>query len=182
MDMRRSRNCSKRLPHASGEGAVRRALRRRSAAPASSRRARWGRGDAQTAGSSVGSGGWDSPQTRERGKSLFMTSRTIGLVGAVAVLLLTGCTYVVKPRVEAYYDEHCDIEFKKATLTVEQQEAWFLGHCSDKNECAAMLIANVAVTPVSAIVSGSIVVVGNTYYWLQKTGRCIARDEPGIAS
>lgn len=54
-----------------------------------------------------------------------MGPRTGSLVATTAALLLTGCTYVVKPRTEVYYDEPCDIEFEQAMLTIEQPEVWF---------------------------------------------------------
>lgn len=46
-----------------------------------------------------------------------------------------------------------------------------LGQCRG-NECAALLAFMGATAAASAVVSGSIVVVGNVAYWFEKQGEC----------
>jgi hypothetical protein len=46
-----------------------------------------------------------------------------------------------------------------------------LGSCRG-NECAAFLVFIGATAAASAVVSGSIVVVGNVAYWFEKQGLC----------
>jgi len=48
--------------------------------------------------------------------------------------------------------------------------------CSNKGDCKTMFLSNIIgsiiVFPVSAIISGSIAVVGNTIYWVEEYGQC----------
>jgi hypothetical protein len=53
------------------------------------------------------------------------------------------------------------------------------GVCAGSNHqqaAAGCLVVALGVTAGSAVVSGSIVVAGNTVYWLEKRGKCIARS------
>lgn len=43
--------------------------------------------------------------------------------------------------------------------------------CSNSG-CVALLVAAGATAAASAVISGSIVVVGNVAYWFEKQGRC----------
>lgn len=89
-------------------------------------------------------------------------------------LLLSSC--VVKPTVESQYDHHCQIVKKDITLSVEQLGRFNGLHCSGHHQCKAQFLGQVVGTAVlfsiSAIVSGSISVVGNTMYWLSEQGKC----------
>jgi len=66
------------------------------------------------------------------------------------------------------------------TLTLEQKQLILLsGHCSGAGGCAGKelifalsFVLNAAALPASAIVSGSIAVIGNTIFWLQERGQC----------
>lgn len=86
---------------------------------------------------------------------------------AALSLVLAGCVMV--PRTVESYDPHCRMVAKRMTL-----EAWqvaSLGGCS--NEGCAMLLAAAGVTAAaSAVVSGSIAVIGNVVYWLERQGQC----------
>jgi hypothetical protein len=85
----------------------------------------------------------------------------------LAALLLAGC--VATPKVVEYYDEGCSIQTRKVVLQTQP-----LGNlnCTQSSDCMAVVLA---ITASTAIVSGSIVVVGNTVYWLERVGKCIAR-------
>ncbi len=84
------------------------------------------------------------------------------------------------PQKVAYYDDGCEIVAEKLVLTTEQNA--FLHDVNDcSNEaCVTEITGAVSgaalVVPVSAVVSGSIVVVGNTAYWLQKQGDCVQKN------
>ena len=92
------------------------------------------------------------------------------LIFLALAILLTSC--IVKPKTEGYYDKDCQIESKRMTLTTEQMLPLTPGtHCGG-SDCVSQIAAMLSITPVSAIVSGSIVVIGNTVYWLQKVGNC----------
>jgi hypothetical protein len=81
-------------------------------------------------------------------------------------LLISGCIYYPK-RIEVY-DSDCGIKSRKLVLDVVGSNA---GPCAG-GSVGACLAVLAAVGPVTAVVSGSIVVVGNTLYWLEKEGKC----------
>jgi len=81
--------------------------------------------------------------------------------------LLQGCVFV--PRTTTTYDEECRTERRHMTLRPEQ--IGYIGSCAGR-DCVYVLVAFGAVAATSAVVSGSIVVVGNVVYWLEKQGKC----------
>ena len=88
-------------------------------------------------------------------------------------LLLAGC---VSPRVVNFYDPECQIVARKVELTLEKTEA--LDACSN-HECAAQIVGAAVSVAASAVVSGSIAVVGNVVFWMEKTAKCRpAKDLP----
>jgi hypothetical protein len=90
--------------------------------------------------------------------------------GPLAILFaacLHGC--VVVPTTTTVYDPDCQIAAKHMQL--ESVQLGTLGHCHG-NECGAILVAIGATAAASAVVSGSIVIVGNVVYWFEKQGSC----------
>ncbi len=93
-------------------------------------------------------------------------------VRSIALALLSaacaGC--IVYPKQVSVYDRYCGVRSHKLTLEAE----YVLGHCPNSTaaeaEACLLIIAGSAVA--SSVISGSIVVVGNTIYWLEKQGRC----------
>lgn len=85
---------------------------------------------------------------------------------AVAALL-AGC--VVVPQTTYGYDPECHMVARHMELQAVQVAA--LGGCSNEG-CAVLLAAAGITAAASAVVSGSIVIVGNVAYWLEKQGRC----------
>lgn len=86
------------------------------------------------------------------------------------LLLLSGCTVVPKVTQEDPDYERCHLLTKKRTLDVIN-EGFDL--CSGSGDAAAeMCMVSFLYSTMSAIVSGSIVVVGNTIHWLEKQGKC----------
>jgi len=85
------------------------------------------------------------------------------------------CACVVTPKKVATYDEKCKVAMQKIELTVEQTEIFNDMHCSN-DDCELDFVGDIAsavfTTSVSAIVSGSIALVGNTIYWLELQGEC----------
>lgn len=53
------------------------------------------------------------------------------------------------------------------------------GGCSGHHGCASYLVVG-AVSAASMGVSGSIVIVGNVVYWLEKQGKCLEPDSSAI--
>jgi len=84
-----------------------------------------------------------------------------------ASTLLAGCVFA--PKEVTYFDEGCDIEYKKKELN--PQKLIKLDECNDM-KCAWLILAGAMLTPPTAIVSGSIVVVSNTVHWIEKQGDC----------
>lgn len=93
---------------------------------------------------------------------------------------LTGCAYWVKPKTVTRYDDECEIGFRHMTLTAEQVP--LLSTACTGAMCGEQAVAQLILTPLSAIVSGSIVLVGNTVYWMQKQGRCERAEQQLAAS
>ena len=86
--------------------------------------------------------------------------------------LLQACVYA--PITKEVYDADCQIISKHMTLQPVQIAA--INHCSH-NDCVAILAAATATVATSAVISGSIVVVGNVVYWFEKQGRCKRNPE-----
>jgi hypothetical protein len=92
----------------------------------------------------------------------------------LASLALAGC--IVVPQTRAAYDPDCKVATRQVTL-----EAAYIGgfHRCAGDGCLALLAGAGLVTVTSAVGSGSIAVVGNVVYWIERQGRC-AR-EPAAA-
>ncbi len=83
------------------------------------------------------------------------------------LLCLQGC--IVVPVSTEVYDRDCRIGARHMELQAVQVSA--MASCRG-HECGAMLVFIGATAAASAVVSGSIVVVGNVAYWFEKQGRC----------
>jgi hypothetical protein len=81
--------------------------------------------------------------------------------------LLQGC--VVLPRTDTVYDAQCQVMRRQMTLEVQQIGAF--GGCANEG-CAMLLAASGVVAVASTVVSGSIAVVGNVVYWIERQGQC----------
>ena len=101
----------------------------------------------------------------------------IARIRSAAVVLLSFAlsACVVYPKKVEYYDSDCRIDAKRLELEtgVLISDVCSGGGSEVEGACLAALLA---VGAGSAIVSGSIVVVGNTVYWLEKKGKCLARS------
>lgn len=97
--------------------------------------------------------------------------RTVISVKALGSLLLalslSAC--VVLPRTETVFDDDCKIQKRQMVLDVHQ--IGYFGGCVN-NGCVALLVGAGAVATASAVVSGSIAVIGNVVYWLERRGEC----------
>jgi len=93
--------------------------------------------------------------------------RLVLLFAVVVSALLQACIYV--PRTIEVYDLDCRITSRRMDLQPVQIAA--IQGCRNEG-CVALLVAAGATAATSAVVSGSIVVVGNVVYWFEKQGRC----------
>lgn len=74
------------------------------------------------------------------------------------------------PNTTTIYNEKC--QTYQRHMTLEVQQIGTLAGCQGE-ACAGALVAFGAVSAATAIVSGSIVIVGNVVYWLEEQGRCV---------
>lgn len=86
----------------------------------------------------------------------------------------SGC--IVTPKVESGYDTFCRADYQSLTLTTKQMDAF--GSTCDDN-CMAAKIANLVSVPASVIVSGSVVVAGDTVLWMEHVGSCFEALQRG---
>ena len=85
----------------------------------------------------------------------------------LAVPLLAAC--IVVPRTIMTYDPACRIVAREMTLQAVQVAS--IGGCA--NQACVTLVAAAAITGLaSTVVSGSIAVVGNAVYWIERQGQC----------
>lgn len=89
------------------------------------------------------------------------------VAAAVVALVLQGCVYA--PRTVSVYDPDCQIVTRHMVLDGQQVAA--IAHCHNEG-CLTLLVAMGAVSAVTAVVSGSVVVVGNVVYWFEKHTQC----------
>lgn len=89
---------------------------------------------------------------------------TAAMLGAVA---LAGC--VIVPSTATTYDADCAITSRRMQL--EPVQLGYIAGCHGR-ECGALLVAAGAAALASAVISGSIAVVGNVVYWLEERGQC----------
>jgi hypothetical protein len=87
--------------------------------------------------------------------------------------LLQSC--IVVPRTVEVYDPDCQVVARHMEL--EAVQIGYISSCTNQG-CAALIVAAAATVTATAIISGSIVVIGNTVYWFEKQGRCL----PGHAA
>jgi len=87
-------------------------------------------------------------------------------------LLASGCVFY--PKTVESYDPVCEMRTRQMLLKSEVID----GLCASiQNEAAVGCLAvALGVTAGTAVVSGSIVVAGNTVYWLEKRGKCIVKS------
>ncbi|KAI5915847.1 hypothetical protein [Thauera sp. 2A1] len=99
-----------------------------------------------------------------------MQRRPLAGAIALAAIALGGCVFL--PYTTSEYDARCDITRQHMVLRPYQVDA-FLG-CQNEG-CAALLVLAGAVTAASAVISGSVAVVGDSVYWLEAQGQCRER-------
>ncbi len=88
-------------------------------------------------------------------------------LNACAALALSGC--LVLPKVDMNQPVPCPMTSREVTLDVVQMAG--VGPCR-QHDCLLQLTAGTVIFAVSAVVSGSVALVGNTLYWIERTGKC----------
>jgi hypothetical protein len=98
---------------------------------------------------------------------MMLSRSTASALGAS--LLASGC--VIVPVTTESYDPDC--RFVTRHMELQPVQIARLQLCSDRG-CEVMVLVGLGVTAASAIVSGSIVVVGNVVYWADHRANCQA--------
>ena len=87
------------------------------------------------------------------------------LLAFVCVFFLLGCVFY--PKQVTYVDEKCDRVAKKFVL--QDNPAAFDEVFCHTDEC---VLLGLGVMGVGFVVSGSVVLIGNTVYWLENKYKC----------
>ena len=99
---------------------------------------------------------------------------TIASALPLAVMLLSGCVYM--PETTTRYNAECGIYERR--MTMQPYQVGSLMGCQDEGCVTGLVVAGVA-SAASAVITGSVVVVGNMVYWLERQGQCLnPRPEP----
>jgi hypothetical protein len=98
------------------------------------------------------------------------------LLAACAVLALQACVMV--PVTKLRYDEGCRTTVKEMTLQPVQLAS--IGGCANEG-CAALLALAGVTAAASTVVSGSVAIVGNVVYWMERVGTGCQPAPPAAA-
>ena len=90
---------------------------------------------------------------------------------AALLLFLSGCTFLPATSEDQSYADRCEMLTKKLTLTSEYFDLHH-GCGNDANTPMCYLASAIGVPAISFVVSGSIVMVGNTINWFEYQGTC----------
>ena len=92
----------------------------------------------------------------------------------LVALLAPLAACVMVPRTEWRYDADCHVIARHMTLQPVQIAS--IAGCNN-NGCATMLAAAGATAAASTVISGSIAIVGNVVYWVERQGNCLRARE-----
>ncbi|CAN5126637.1 hypothetical protein BH10PSE17_BH10PSE17_10840 [soil metagenome] len=98
-----------------------------------------------------------------------MTFRMTWRRGSVVFAIALQSCVVFVPNTTRVFNPQCQLVARQMTL--EPVQLGSLEGCRNQ-ECAALILASLAVTTASLIVSGSIVVAGNVAYWFEERVAC----------
>ena len=92
----------------------------------------------------------------------------------VLIMFLTSCTFIPKV-VHDTDDRRCNLSTSQRTLDISAEGSdQFLHGCANSSSDSAfgcILLASLYSTA-TAIISGSVVIVGNTLHWIEKQAKC----------
>lgn len=100
--------------------------------------------------------------------------RLIVLLAFTSALL--ACAFY--PKTVTVYDVDCQIYVRQMEL--EASEIMQLSACSDEG-CIGSILGVGFISATTAVVSGSIVIVGNVVYWFEKQESCRMLDESQVS-
>ena len=91
------------------------------------------------------------------------------VICVAASAFLDGCIFL--PKTTTDFDSKCQIVTRHVEL--EAHEMGPIAQCGGGDGCLGVLAVIGAISAGSAVVSGSIAVVGNVVFWLEERGRCM---------
>jgi len=89
------------------------------------------------------------------------------LLSLVVVSLLSACDYVTVAKPQLHSDDNCKMYTKE--LELKEEELIPGGGACQGPACAAAAIIPAA----TFVISGTVVLVGNTLHWMEKHGTCL---------
>jgi len=89
---------------------------------------------------------------------------------ALAALTLSGCT---TPKLVSYYDDKCQVMTRRLELDIARTQT--LAGCSNQ-QCISQALGGLAVFAASSVISGTVVVVGNVAYWMERSVNCKPKE------
>ena len=93
------------------------------------------------------------------------------ILAIISPLFIYGCTFLPSVSEQQSYASECEMVTRELTLASEFFDLH--GGCgTDAKAPACYLAVAIGVPAVSFVVSGSIVLAGNTIHWLEYQGRC----------
>ena len=89
---------------------------------------------------------------------------------SLTLVVTTSCTFFPTVSREQGYADSCEMLTRQLTLSVEVLEFNGCGDNADAGAC--LLFAAVGLPTITFVVSGSVVLAGNTLHWLEYQGIC----------
>lgn len=90
----------------------------------------------------------------------------------VCLIFIHGCVFIPKIKTDKMVPENCETYTKKWELTHKQHVDFNSCYGSSIESGICLSIVGILVPASSFIVSGSVVLIGNTLHWLEYKGRC----------
>jgi hypothetical protein len=92
------------------------------------------------------------------------------IISLSTIVLLTSCVFVPEESEKQKYADNCNMFTKQLTLSVQEIKG---NICNAEDSAEACLMVYGIILPVgSFVISGSIVLIGNTLHWLEYQGPC----------
>jgi hypothetical protein len=106
-------------------------------------------------------------------KRIFHLNFKVVFIISLLFSCITSCVFLPETAEEQQYYNQCKMATKKLTLklNVDKQNS-LCGGKDFKEDPLVCLVANGVVASASIVVSGSIVLIGNTIHWLEYKTSC----------
>lgn len=98
--------------------------------------------------------------------------KTAAVLFAIGLIFIHGCVFLPERKVDGLVLEKCQTYTKKWKLTQKQYVDFDNCYGSPAEIGVCLGLVGIVVPAGSFILSGSVVLVGNTLHWLEYKGRC----------